>query len=92
MTDEWDDKSAEAADEQIPPQHFDRAERFVGNAFERQRDECDDDERVENDGAEDCTLGRAEVHKVQRSHRGEGHHQHRGDDGEPTGSTRVAVS
>ena len=51
--DERNDDAAEAIDEQVALQNGERAHRFVGHAAQRQRNQRDDDERVENDGAED---------------------------------------
>ena len=47
------DDAADAVDEEIALENCERAHRFVGHAAQRQRNQRDDDERVENDGAED---------------------------------------
>jgi hypothetical protein len=54
--DEGDNHAAEAVDQQVALEHGERADRLVGHAFERQRNQRDDDERVEDDGAEDRAL------------------------------------
>ena len=43
-----------------------RADRFVGDAAQRQRNQRDDDERVENDGAEDRAGRAVQMHDVER--------------------------
>ena len=58
---------------------------FVAHAAQCQRDERDDDERVEDDGRKDGRLRRLEVHDVERTEDGEGRGEHRGDDGEVLG-------
>ena len=45
--DERHDQAAEAVDQQVAIQDGGGAERAVGNAFQRQRDQRDDDQRVE---------------------------------------------
>ena len=50
--DERNDDAAEAIDEQIALENREGAHRLVGDAAQRQRNQRDDDERVENDGAE----------------------------------------
>ena len=51
--DEWNDDAAETVDEQIALEDGERAHRFVSDAAQRQRNQRDDDKRVENDGAQD---------------------------------------
>jgi hypothetical protein len=47
--DKRDDYAAKAVDQQIAPQQRAGADRTVGNAFERQRNQRDDDQRVKDD-------------------------------------------
>ena len=47
------DDAAETIDEEVALEDGQRAHRFVGDAAQRQRNQRDDDERVENDGAKD---------------------------------------
>ena len=49
---ERNDDAADAVDEQVALQDFGRAERAEFHAAQRQRNERDDDERIENDGAQ----------------------------------------
>ena len=78
--DKRNDETAEAVDQQVALQNGERAHRFVSHAAQRQRNKCDDDERVENDGAEDRAGGGAQVHDVERRDLGKCRHQHRRDD------------
>ena len=64
--DERNDDAAEAVDQQVALQNGERAHRFVSDAAQRQRNQCDDNERVKNDGAEDRAGGCAQVHDVER--------------------------
>ena len=80
--DERHDDAAQAIDEQIALQNGQSAHRFVGHAAQRQRDQRDDDERVENDGAQDGAGRAVQMHDVERRDGREGRHQHRGNDGE----------
>ena len=56
-SDKRNDETAEAVDQQVALQNRERAHRFVSDAAQRQRNQRDDDERVENDGAEDRAGG-----------------------------------
>ena len=56
-SDKRNDETAEAVDEQVALQDGERAHRFVSDAAQRQRNQRDDDERVENDGAQDRAGG-----------------------------------
>ena len=58
-SDKRNDETAEAVDEQVALQDRERAHRFVSDATQRQRNKRDDDERVENDGAQDRAGGGA---------------------------------
>ena len=80
--DEGNDDAAQAVDEQVALQDCERADRFVGNAAQRQRNERDDDERVENDGAENGAGRALQMHDVERRDRRECRHQHGGNDRE----------
>ncbi len=69
--DKRNDDAAEAVDEQVALQNRERAHRFVGNAAQRQRNQRDDDERVENDRAENGAGRAVQVHDVKRRDRRE---------------------
>src|SRR5690349_12249833 len=69
--DERDDDAAEAVDQQVAAQQVrgpgggaDRA--AVLDTFERQRDQRDDDQRVEDDRRQNGTFRRRQTHHVQR--------------------------
>src|SRR5947209_3642032 len=53
---ERDNDSTEAIDEKIPAQHLSRANRFILHASQCERNQRNDDHRVENHGGEDGTL------------------------------------
>ena len=57
--DKRDEDAADAVDEEIAAEHGRGADRPVGDAPQRQRDEGDDDERVEDDRAQDRAQRRA---------------------------------
>ena len=80
--DERHDDATEAIDEQVALQDGEGAHRFVGHAAQGQRNQRDDDERVENDGAEDGAGGTVQVHDVERRDGREGRHQHGGNNRE----------
>ena len=80
--DERNDDAAQAVDEQVALQNGERADRFVGDAAQRQRNQRDDDERVENDGAQNRARRAVQAHDVQRRDRRKRRHQHRGNDRE----------
>src|SRR6185369_1241400 len=46
--DKWNDHAAEAVDQQVAAQKRASPNRTVGDAFQRQWNECDDDQRVED--------------------------------------------
>ena len=69
--DERNDDAAEAVDEQVALQNGERADRLVRHAAQRQRNQRDDDERVENDGAQDRAGRAVQAHDVQRRDRRE---------------------
>ena len=62
----WNDETAEAVNKQIALQNGERAHRFVSHAAQREGNKRDNDERIENNGAEDCARGSAQVHDVER--------------------------
>src|SRR5262245_15914316 len=64
--DEGRDEPSQAVDEQRAPQERRRPEGPVAHAAERQRDQQDDDDRVEDDGRQDRALRRRQAHDVQR--------------------------
>ena len=64
--DERDDDAAEAVDEQVALQNGQRADGLEFHAAQRQRNQRDDDERVENDGAQDGAVRAVQVHDVER--------------------------
>lgn len=49
-SDEWGNNSSQSVDQKIPSQQSARTDRFVGNAFQRKRNQDRDDDRVENNG------------------------------------------
>src|SRR4030095_2392237 len=80
--DERNDYAAEAVDKEVALQNRQRAHWFVSNTAQRQRDESNNDERVEDNGAQNCARRTVQMHNVQwRDLRKRGH-QHRRDDGE----------
>src|ERR1035437_253632 len=79
---ERNDDAAQAVDEQIALQNGKRANRFELHAAQRERNQCDDDEGVENDRAQNRAVRAVQVHDVERRDGGERDHQHRGNDGE----------
>src|SRR6478752_7956024 len=80
--DERNDDAADAVDQQVASQQRTRADRPITDALERQRDERDDDQRVEDDGGEDRALRRRQVHDVERLQLWIERNEHRRDDGE----------
>ena len=54
--DEGDDDAAEAVDQQVAAQQRPGADRAVGDALQCQRDQRDDDQRVEDDRRQDGAL------------------------------------
>ena len=54
--DERHDDAAEAVDQEVAPQQRRRADRPVAHAPQRQRDQGDDDQRVEDDRRQDGAL------------------------------------
>ena len=54
--DERHDEAAEAVDQKVAAQQRGRADRPVGDALQRQRDQRDDDQRVEDDGRQDRAI------------------------------------
>src|SRR5262249_39760771 len=64
--DERNDDAADAVKQQVAPQQRAGADRTITHAFERQRNQRDDDQRVEDDGGENRALRRRQVHDVER--------------------------
>ena len=54
--DERDDDAAEAVDEEVPAQELRGADRAVGDPLQGERNERDDDQRVEDDRRQDRAL------------------------------------
>ena len=79
---EWNNDAAETVDEQVALEDGERAHRFVSDAAQRQRNQRDDDKRVENHGAQDRARRAVQMHDVERGDRGECRHQHGRDNGE----------
>src|SRR5580765_5364148 len=61
---ERDHHSTETINEQVPLQNRKRADRFVNHATQRQRDQSNDDQRVENNGAENGAGRAVKMHDV----------------------------
>ena len=80
--DERHDDATEAIDEEIALENCQGAHRLVGDAAQGQRNQRDDDQGVENDGAEDGAGGTVQVHDVERRDGREGRHQHGGNNRE----------
>jgi len=76
------DETAETVDEQVALQDGERAHRFVSDAAQRQRNQRDDDEGIENDGAQDGAGRGVQMHDVERRNGGKRAHQHRGNNRE----------
>src|SRR5215472_1196288 len=64
--DERDDNAAKAVDQKIAPQDAGGTHWTIGHAPQCQRNERDDDERVEDDRREDGALRSRQVHDVER--------------------------
>src|SRR5262249_17883641 len=80
--DEWNDDAADAIDQQVAPQQRAGADRTITHAFERQRDQRDDDQRVEDDRGENRALRGGQVHDVERLQLRIERDEHRRDAGE----------
>src|ERR1700755_1606598 len=65
--DERNDDAADAVDQQVAPQQRTGADRPVRDALQGERDQRDDDQRVEDDGGEDRALRRRQLHDVERA-------------------------
>ena len=57
---EWNDDPTDPVDEQVPLQQRPGTDRAIGDPFERERDQRDDDQRVEDDGGKDGALRRGQ--------------------------------
>src|SRR5215831_4120327 len=64
--DERNDDAAEAIDQKIAAQQAGGADRTIGNAAQRQRDQGDNDQCIEDDRRQDGALGRMKLHDVER--------------------------
>src|SRR5437899_12344786 len=73
--DERNDDSAETINQKIALQNSQRADGLIFHATQRQRNERDDDQGVENNRAQDCTLGTMQTHDIQRRNSREGPHE-----------------
>src|SRR5262249_32109312 len=80
--DERNDDAAYAVDQQVTAQQRPGADRAVGDALQRQRDQRDDDQRVEDDGRQDGALRARQAHDVERLQLRIERHEHGRDDGE----------
>src|SRR6516162_2412653 len=78
--DEWNNDAPDAVDKKIAPQQRGGPNRTIAHAFQSERNEGDDDERVEDDSGEDCTLWCCQVHDVERLQLRIESEKHRGDD------------
>src|ERR1035437_8652852 len=78
---ERNDDAAQAVDEQVALQNGERADGFELHSAQCQRDEGDNDERIENDGAQDGAGRAVQAHDVERRDGGERRHEHGRDDG-----------
>src|SRR3954467_6012012 len=54
--DEGNDDTAEAVDQQVAPEQCAGPDRAIGDALQRQRDQCDDNKCVEDDRRQDGAL------------------------------------
>src|SRR6202167_4379777 len=63
--DEWNNHAAEAVNEKIAGQNCGRTDRTVRHAAQRQRNQRDDDQRVENNRRQDRALRRRQMHHVE---------------------------
>ena len=54
--DEGHDDAAEPVDEQVAPQERGGTDRAIADSLQRQRDQRDDDQRIEDDGGQDRAL------------------------------------
>src|SRR5215204_2118085 len=83
-TDERHDDSAQTVNQKVTPEQRRGGHRPVLDATQRERDERDDDERVEDDGRQNRRLRRPQSHDVQRVQHGErcDAAEHGRDDGE----------
>src|SRR5258708_3222103 len=54
----WHDDAAETIDQEIAREHLASTDGFVLHTPERQRNQCNDDERVENHSCQHRALGR----------------------------------
>src|ERR1700738_2179196 len=64
--DEWNNDAANAVNQQIAAQQRARADRTERDALQCQRNEGDDDQRIEDDGRQNRALRARQVHNVER--------------------------
>src|SRR2546428_10477886 len=74
------DNAADTVDEQVALQRGERADGSIFHAAQRQGNERNNDERIEDHGAEDRAGRTVQPHDVQRRDGGESAHQHGGGD------------
>src|SRR5262249_36855768 len=75
------DDSAAAVEQEIPAKECRSTEGAITHAAQGQRDQRNDDERVEDDGGKDGRLWSAESHDVEDAENGKRSGEHRGNDG-----------
>src|SRR3974390_51940 len=63
-TDERNDDSAYTVDQQVAPQQRGGADRTIADAAQRQRNEGNDDQRIEDDRGQDRALRGRQAHDV----------------------------
>src|SRR6185312_12950470 len=83
--DERYDDAADTVEPQIAAQNVGGAGRAVFHTPQAQRNERDDDQRVEDDGREDRAFWIAQPHDVEHAELGIESQEHRGDDREILG-------
>ena len=76
------DDAADAVDPHVTAQHGGGAERAIAHALQGQRDQRDDDQRVEDDGGQDRARRRGQPHDVQLVEHGIGRGERGRNDGE----------
>src|ERR1700722_16169149 len=79
---ERNNDAAQPVDEQVALQNGQRADGVELHAAQGQRNQGDDDEGIENDGAQDGAVRAVQAHDSERRTGRERHHRHGGNDGE----------
>src|ERR1700692_960616 len=64
--DEGDDYAADSINQKIAQKQRTGADRPIAHPLQRQRNERDDDQRVEDDCRKDCAFWRFQLHDVER--------------------------